>query len=99
MARFDLHRRRGGRDWLLDVQHDALAHLPTRLVVPVLPAHDAPPPLGALTPQFEIEGELHTVFPHYMAAVETQLLGRRLATPAAHQDRILRALHLLQHGF
>jgi toxin CcdB len=99
MARFDLHRRCDGGAWLLNIQHPSLGHLPTRLVVPVLPARDAPPPLGELTPQIELEGEPHIVFPPYMAAVETRQLGHGRPVPAAELPRIQRALEIMQHGF
>lgn len=99
MARFDLHRRCGTRDWLLDVQSDLLEDLPTRLVVPVLPAAEAPPPLNELNPQVEIEGALHTILPQYMAAIERRELGKPLNSLAAQGERIDRALHLLHQGF
>jgi toxin CcdB len=98
MARFDLHRRRGTRDWLLDVQADLLTDLPTRMVVPVLPAAEAPPALNELNPQVEIEGELHTVFPQYMTAIERRELGKPLGNLGAQGARIERALKLLHHG-
>lgn len=98
MAQYDLYRRRGTRDWLLDVQSDLLEGLPTRMVVPVLPAAEGPPALNELNPQVQIEGELHTIFPQYMAAMERRELGRPLGSLAAEGERIGRALALLHRG-
>lgn len=99
MARYDLHRRRGTRDYLLDVQADLLCALPTRMVVPVLPAAEGPPALNELNPQVEIEGELHTIFPQYMASIEKRELGKPLGSLASQGERIGRALNLLHRGF
>lgn len=99
MPRFDLHRRRGEAGYLLNVQHDLYDHLPTRVVVPVLPRGAWLPTLGELTPQIEIDGEPHILFPQYMAAVPKRELGRPVANLEAHRDAVTKALDLLLTGF
>ena len=99
MPRFDLHRRPSEPGYLLNVQHDFYDHLPTRVVIPVLPRSAGLPTLGDLTPQVEIEGEPHILFPPYLAAVPKRELGRSVANLEEHRDAVTKALDLLLTGF
>ncbi|WP_237215192.1 CcdB family protein [Falsiroseomonas oryziterrae] len=99
MARFDLFRAQGGRGYLLDVQHRMHDHLSTRVVIPLLPEADAPPPSRDLNPRFVLEDGPHLLFPQYLAAVPKRELGRPVANLEAHRDAVTKALDLLLTGF
>lgn len=99
VAQFDLYRRRGEPGYLLNVQHDVVDHLPTRLVIPVLPASDAPRAFRGINLQIEIGGVAHTVFPHYVAAFPRVELGRPVGNLASQRDALLQAFDLLLTGF
>ncbi len=64
MARFDVHAMTGQRSFfLLDVQADLLDRLDTRVVVPLFPEKEAPPPIATLNPVFDIQGQRHVMSP------------------------------------
>lgn len=99
MPRFDLHKRCGEPGYLLNVQHDLYDHLPTRMVVPVVPLASGLPQLGELTPRVAVDGTPHLLFPQYMAAVPKRELGRPVGNLEAERDAITKALDLLLTGF
>lgn len=99
MARFDLHRSEGQPGYLLNVQDALLDELPTRIVIPVLPADGPLPPFRDLSPQLDIDGVRHTVFVQYLAAVPRRELGRAIGNLEAHRDAITKALDVLLTGF
>ncbi|MFN7399153.1 MAG: CcdB family protein [Sandaracinobacter sp.] len=99
MARFDLFARAdSGLGYLLDCQADLLAHLNTRLVVPVLPVDDAPKPARGLNPLFEIDGTAHVMVTQFAAAVLVTELGGRVVSLAERDTEIGSALDLLISG-
>lgn len=55
MAQFDVFRNPEGSGYLLDVQSDLLDGLSTRLVIPLLPALQAPRPAARLNPVVNIK--------------------------------------------
>ncbi len=57
MPRFDVYRRTGGADLLLDCQPDLRLDLNTRFVVPLPLPENTPKPARRLKPVFEIEGQ------------------------------------------
>jgi toxin CcdB len=99
VPRFDLHRAPQGSGYLLNLQHDLHAHLSTRVVAPLLPATEAPPPARGLNPQFALADGPHILFPQFMAAVPKRELGPAIGSLDAHRDDITRALDLLLTGF
>lgn len=99
MPRFDLHRAREGGGYPLNVQRDLHDQLSTRVVVPLLPVAQAPPPSRDLNPQFDIEGEPHILFPQYLAAVPRRELGRAVGNLETQRDAVTKALDLLLTGF
>ena len=98
MARFDLYRPKGSDAWLLDVQSDHLYQLPSRMVVPLLPASTLPP-IRDLNPLLEVEGERLAMMTHYMSAMASRDLGRARGSLADQADEITRALDILLTGF
>ncbi len=93
MARFDLHRLDGVL--VVDLQHDLLDHLPTRVVAPLLPPERAGRPVRDLHPVFEVEGGPHILAVHQLAAVPRRELGPPVGTLEAEYDAVLRALDVL----
>ncbi len=102
MARFDLYRMPGkGRDgFVVDVQADLLDQLATRVVVPLVPLGDAPPPIRDLNPVLEVEGRPHVLLTQALASVPLRELPRPVVGSVEdHRDDITRALDLLLTGF
>jgi toxin CcdB len=100
MARFDVHAwpAGGGRRYALDVQADLLGYLRTRLVVPLVPLADAPPPIRHLNPTVQIEGESYALLTQAMASAPTKALGETVISLRGHEDNIKRALDILLTG-
>ncbi|HLY90979.1 MAG TPA: CcdB family protein [Acetobacteraceae bacterium] len=99
MARLDVHARRdGGPGYLLDVQADLLSSLNTRLVVPLLPAGQAPKPAARLNPLFEIAGDPVVMVTQFSSAVPIRELGDRVATLADRHETVMAALDMLITG-
>lgn len=99
MPRFDVHRARGRRGYLLNVQSDHLETLPTRVVVPLLSPEPDFPRIAELTPMVTVEGESLAMMTHYLTAVSRRELGRVVTNLCAERDSITRALDILLTGF
>lgn len=99
MARFDLYRPRRGPGYLMDIQSNWLEHLPSRVVVPLLPPTAALPVIRDLTPVFHVAEEEVAMMTHYLTAIPRRELGRAVGSLAAQQDEITRALDMLTTGF
>jgi toxin CcdB len=67
MAQFDVYRLAGG-ELALDVQTDLLSGISTRVVIPLLPLHEAPVAHPRLNPIVMVEEESYVVV--------TQSMGR-----------------------
>lgn len=93
MARFDLYRVDGVL--VVDLQHDLLSHLPTRMVAPLLPPDRAGRPVRELHPVLTLEGGPHILAIHQLAAVARRDLGPVLGTLNGECDAILRAIDIL----
>jgi toxin CcdB len=99
MARFDVYRNPDGNGYLLDVQADLLAHLNTRLVVPLLPSSIAPKPAETLNPGFEIAGERLVMATQFMAAVPTSILRDPTTNLRSPRDAVVAPIDFLMQGF
>ncbi|WP_431304538.1 CcdB family protein [Sediminicoccus sp. BL-A-41-H5] len=99
MARFDLYRPKRGPGYLLDIQSGWLEHLPSRVIVPLLPPTPALPVIRDLTPVFRIGEEEVAMMTHYLTAIPKRELGPAIGSLAAQQDEITRALDMLMTGF
>ena len=84
---------------MVDCQADLLDGLNTRLVVPLLPAGDAPPAMARLNPIFEVEGQRVVMVTQFAATVMVRELGEQVASLAGEQDAIGNALDMLVSGF
>ena len=98
MARFDVYLLQGGTH-VLDVQSSLLAPLTTRVVVPLIPAAKAPPPIKELNPVFTIEGEPHVMLTQALSAVAGHELKKPVLSLDGEQDAIAKALDLLLIGY
>jgi toxin CcdB len=99
MARFDIYTVEGSKDLALDIQSDFLAHLPTRLVIPLLQKQR----LSVFTPQIHLPIELNEA-PYYMAtnlitALRKSQLRKRVGSAADRSHEITTAIDFLLQGF
>ena len=78
MARFSVYQNHGNEGYLIDVQADLMAHLNTRLVVPLVPLRKAPKPAKTLNPLFMLEDVEHVMLTHYAAAIPLNELKREV---------------------
>ncbi len=99
MARFDLCRNPDGTGFLLDVQADLLDTLNTRVVIPVLPADQAPKSAVTLNPIVEIDGQPFVLVTQFLAAVPVRAIGAPVLRMEDRRDEITAALDLLFQGF
>src|SRR3546814_1203666 len=81
-------------DWSSDVcssdliQCDYLSRLSTRIVVPLQPEEDAPPPARDLNPVFRIAGTRYVMMTQYMAAVSESELKKRAGRSEEHTSEL-----------
>jgi toxin CcdB len=99
MPRYDVYPAPDGAGYLLDVQTDLLSGLNTRVVVPLLPAENAPRPARLLNPVFEIAGTAHVMVTQVLAAVPSSVLRTAVANLRDRSDQVTRALDMVFHGF
>ncbi|HET8995154.1 MAG TPA: CcdB family protein [Acetobacteraceae bacterium] len=83
----------------MDVQASMLDRLTTRVVLPLVPQTQAPPPIRELNPIFEIDGTPHVLLTQAIAAVPAKELKRAVASLDGQHDQIIRALDVLLLGF
>jgi toxin CcdB len=88
-----------GSGYLLDVQSNLLDGLSTRLVIPILPASQAPKPASRLNPVVSIGDQPHIMVTQFMAAVPEKLLTKHVTSVAPMRDEVTAAIDMLTHGF
>ena len=98
MAQFDFFEIVGTEGFLVDIQADLLDHLTTRVVVPLLPAAEAPSPVGHLHPRFELEGVSYILATHLLSAVPAVELKARRGSLAHRRYDIIHAIDALLSG-
>jgi toxin CcdB len=99
MPQYDVFKNPEGSGHLLDVQSDLLDGLSTRLVIPLLPASQAPKPATRLNPVMRIDGQPYIVVTQFMAAVPEKLLTTHVMRADQMRDEITAAIDMLTHGF
>ncbi|MCA3178879.1 MAG: CcdB family protein [Burkholderiaceae bacterium] len=104
MAQFDVHRNpepatRGRVPYVVDLQSDLLADLPTRLVAP-LRLRDATMKAAPrrLCPSFDVQGVEVVMYPHEMAGIPARLLGRPVASLRASSAVLVDAVDAVLSG-
>lgn len=98
MPRFAVYANPEGHGYLLDVQANLLSHLNTRMVVPLLPASQAPIPAQTLNPVFDIDGAAHVMVTQYMAAVPQRMLSAQVLSVEGQAHEVVSALDCLFQG-
>lgn len=104
MAQFDLYENRNADTrelypYLLDVQADILADLPTRIVVPLAPTSAVKKPIPVLHPVFEI-GQVQMVMSTLqMVGVSLNILGAKVCSLKDKRNQIIAALDLTFTGY
>jgi toxin CcdB len=99
MARYDIYRYPDDDGYLLDVQSDLLAHLNTRVVVPLLPPKVAPKPGRRLNPVFAINAKNYVMVTQFMSSFTAMELGDAAGNLSRHHDEIVAATDMLFQGF
>lgn len=99
MHQFDVCRLRHGGALVVNCQSDLLDHLPTRLVVPLIPIEDAPTPAERLNPIFRIADCDFMLAPQYAASVETGDLAGADFSLASDYLRVTVAIDFLVGGY
>jgi toxin CcdB len=99
MARDDVYRGDQPDLLLLDIQHDTIDELDTRVVIPLMPVKGSPPAMKRLYPIFEIEGRGYLLATPLMSAVRARELRDPIANLSADHDKIVAAVDFLHQGF
>ena len=105
MAQFDVYvnadaHSRSLYPFLIEVQADLLSNLPTTVVIPLaFPSAVDNQPASNLNPQFTIAGKRLLAMTQELSAIQRKALGKRNASLAHEQTRILAALDLLLSGY
>jgi len=97
MAQFDVHRS-AEAGLVLDCQNASLAHLGTRVVVPLLPLGKVPQARDRLHPVFEIDGQPHLLATHLVATMPEKALGPVVASLGSEHYAIIGAFDRLLTG-
>ncbi|HET7282468.1 MAG TPA: CcdB family protein [Sphingomicrobium sp.] len=96
MAQFDVHRL--GAGLVLDCQSDLLAHLNTRVVVPLIHGDTAPAPAHRFNPAFVIGDQNFVMDTQFISSVERRHLGAIVSSLAHRSFEITDALDILISG-
>lgn len=98
MAQFDVYTLGSGAGLVIDCQAEILAHLNTRLAVPLLPRDSAPAPAQRLNPIFVIGGRDHVMVTQFAAAIHRRELGEAIASLKDRSFEVVGALDVLLSG-
>lgn len=98
MARFSVHDLPGGGR-VVNLQSDFLDWAETRVVAPLVPVDQGPPPAKHLNPVIELDGGQFVLIVQSMAAVRASALGPAVGDLSDHQDEITRAVDMVFQGF
>lgn len=104
MAQFDVYanpsRSRGAYPYLVDIQHDLIAELDTRLVIPLVGrgAMDRES-LRGLTPELLFRGQTWLLFTPQLSAISLRLLDEPIGSLVRYREKILGALDFAISGY
>jgi toxin CcdB len=82
--------------YLLDVQHDLLKHLKTRVVIPIVNENM---PITHLNPIVQIEEKRWMLSTQEMAGIPIDILGKRVISLMQNRDDIVHAIDFMITGF
>lgn len=98
--KLDLYRsREASGTLLLDCQAAFLAHLSSRLVIPLYPKAEAPELIACLNPTFRIDGEEYVLMTNHASAMLRSELGGYAGSLDREHDAVTAAFDMLLHGF
>ena len=98
MAQYDVYRGKPGLGYLLDCQSELLDHLPTRVVIPLIPA-ELVSDMKRLNPILTVQGEPMTVATHLIFTIGTKELDKPVASLSDDHYTIKNALDMLISGY
>ncbi len=98
MARFSVHDLRGGGR-VVNLQSDFLDWADTRVVAPLVPLDQSPPPAKHLNPVIALNDGRFVLIVQSMAAVRASALGPTVGDLSNHHDEITRAVDMVFQGF
>ncbi|SUZ33501.1 Toxin CcdB [Roseibaca ekhonensis] len=98
MARFSLHDLPGGGR-VVNLQSDFLDWADTRVVAPLVPVEQGPPPAKHLNPMITLDDGQFVLIVQSMAAVRASALGPAVGDLSDHHDAITRAVDMVFQGF
>lgn len=98
MARFSIHQMPGG-SLVVNLQSDLLDWAETRVVAPLMPLNQSPPPAKHLNPVIAIDGTQFVLIIQSMAAVRTSALGAAVGDLSEYHYEITRAVDMVFQGF
>jgi toxin CcdB len=98
MPRFSVHDLPGGGR-VVNLQSDFLDWLDTRVVAPLVPLDQSPPPARHLNPVFTLQDGQYALIIQSMAAVPAAMLGAAVGDLSPLQDDITRAVDMVFQGF
>ncbi len=103
MAQFDVYRNRDPATqaifpYLLDLQHDLLSALASRVVAPLMRSSELSRPMSFLNPTFEIEGVEVVMSTQELAGVARTVLGEHVLCLESRRDELIGALDMLFTG-
>lgn len=98
MARLSIHQMPGG-SLVVNLQSDLLDWAETRVVAPLMPLNQSPPPAKHLNPVIAIDGTQFVLIIQSMAAVRTSALGAAVGDLSEYHDEITRAVDMVFQGF
>ena len=100
---FDVYRNPAGTTdgefpYVLEVQTDLLAHLNVRVVVPLVRADVADPPLPGLNPRFVVEDRVVIMATTLIGVLPVRALRSPIAGLQNHRHEIVGAIDMLITG-
>ncbi len=98
MARFSVHELPGAGQ-VVNLQSDFLDWAETRVVAPLVPLDQSPPPAKHLNPVITLDGDQFVLIIQSMAAVRASLLGPAMNDLSHRRDEITRAVDMVFQGF
>jgi toxin CcdB len=104
MAQFTVYRNKNPQTlsavpFLLDVQHDLLSDLDTRVVIPLRPGSAIKgKEMRPLMPVLEIEGERFVILTPQMAGIPKSELGATVTRVEHYRSEIIAAIDFLLTG-
>jgi len=99
LARNDVYENPADGTLLLDVQSNLLAHLYTRVCIPLIPLSQNPGSAKQLNPIFEIAGDKYVLKTEFISAVPASILRRKVENLGGAHDELMLAIDFLFLGF